>query len=114
MANGNAGPNPALIIVALFVWFVACWVFPIVKLRDEKTTANMKTVYSGWLIIAGIIPVFYGIYLAYNARGNAASSNNGGNAPPAASVTPNLGTEMIGSETAVPQKVNGFPGGAAT
>jgi hypothetical protein len=82
MANGNAGPNPALIIVALFVWFVACWVFPIVKLRDEKTTPNMKTVYSGWLIIAGMGPIVYGIYTTYKAQGNA-NGNTGGASVPA-------------------------------
>lgn len=83
MANGNAGgPNPLLVILALFVWFALCWVLPIVRLRDEKTTSNMKTMWSGWLIIAGMGPIFYGMYMAYNARGNAASSSTGGaNAP---------------------------------
>lgn len=78
MANGNAGPNPIVLIIGLFVWFAACWVFPVIKLRDEKTTPNMKTVYSGWLIIAGMGPIFYGIYTTYKAQGNAASSNTGG------------------------------------
>lgn len=82
MANGNAGPNPLLVILALFVWFLACWVWPVIKLRDKETTANMKTVYSGWLIIAGMGPIFYGIYTTYKAQGNAASSNTGGNNVP--------------------------------
>jgi hypothetical protein len=91
MANGNAGPNPIVLIIGLFVWFAACWVFPVIKLRDEKTTPNMKTVYSGWLIIAGMGPIFYGIYTTYKAQGNAASINNGGTPPPEASfvVKPN-------------------------
>jgi hypothetical protein len=108
MANGNAGPNPVLLVVGAFLWFLIAWVLPVTKLRDEKTTANMKTVWSGWLIIAGMGPIFYGLYLAYNARGNAASSNNGGIVPPEANVTPNLATVKIGSETGQ-QKVNGFP-----
>jgi len=83
MANGNAsGPHPAIIMIALFLWFLLCWVLPVVRLRDEKTTANMKTVWSGWLIIAGMGPIFYGIYTVYNSRGNAASNTTGGNAPP--------------------------------
>jgi hypothetical protein len=82
MANGNAGPNPIVIIIGLFVWFLLCWVFPVIKLRDEKTTPNMKTVYSGWLIIAGMGPIFYGIYTTYKAQGNA-NGNTGGNNVPA-------------------------------
>ena len=82
MANGNAGPNPIVVMFGLFVWFVLCWVLPVIRLRDEKTTANMKTIWSGWLIIAGMGPIFYGIYTTYKAQGNAASSNTGGNNVP--------------------------------
>jgi hypothetical protein len=82
MANGNAGPNPLLVILALFVWFLVCWVWPVIKLRDKETSANMKTMWSGWLIIAGMGPIFYGIYTTYMARGNAASSTTGGNNAP--------------------------------
>jgi len=91
MANGNSGPNPIVLIIGLFVWFAACWVFPVIKLRDEKTTPNMKTFYSGWLIIAGMGPIFYGIYTTYKAQGNAASSSTGGANVPEASfvVKPN-------------------------
>ena len=81
MANGNAGPNPIVLIIGLFVWFAACWVFPIIKLRNKETTPNMKTVYSGWLIIAGMGPIFYGIYTTYKARGNANGNTGGADVP---------------------------------
>lgn len=81
MANGNSGPNPVAVVIGLFVWFVACWVWPVIKLRDQKTTPNMKTVYSGWLIIAGMGPIFYGIYTTYKAKGNANGNTGGANVP---------------------------------
>lgn len=86
MANGNnaGGPHPALVILVAFAWFALCWVLPVIRLRDEKTTANMKTIWSGWLVIAGMGPIFYGGYKLYNTRGNAASANTGGNLPPGA------------------------------
>jgi hypothetical protein len=87
MANGNAGPNPIVLIIGLFVWFAACWVFPVIKLRDEKTTPNMKTVYSGWLIIAGMGPIFYGIYTTYKAQGNANGNTGGASVPEPGSFT---------------------------
>ena len=77
MANGN-GPNPLVIIIGLFAWFILGWVIPVIRLRDKETSANMKTVWSGWLIIAGMGPIFYGIYYTYKAQGNAASANTGG------------------------------------
>lgn len=81
MANGNAGPNPIVLVIGLFLWFALCWVFPVIKLRDEKTTPNMKTVYSGWLIILGMGPIFYGIYTTYKAKGNANGNTGGANVP---------------------------------
>ena len=44
----------------------------------------MKTVWSGWLIIAGMGPIAWKAWDTYNTRGNAASNNTGGNAPPEA------------------------------
>lgn len=81
MANGNAGPNPFMLVIGAFLWFVLCWVFPVIKLRDEKTTANMKTVYSGWLIILGMGPIVYLAYTTYKARGNANGNTGGANVP---------------------------------
>lgn len=116
MANGNAAPrsmNPVLIVVGVFLWFLLCWVLPIVKLRNKDTSANMKTVWSGWLIIAGMGPIAWKAWDLYNTRGNAASNNTGGPAPPEPNVEPNLATTKIGSETGQ-QRVNGFPGGSAS
>lgn len=104
MANGNAGPNPILIIIGLFVWFVACWVWPVIKLRDKETSANMKTVYSGWLIIAGMGPIFYGLYITYKAPGNAASNITGGaNANINANTAPTLPSNVVGATLPPPE-----------
>ena len=101
MANGSPLTDilvSGLVIFALFVWFLACWVWPVIKLRDKETTETMKTVWSGWLIIAGMGPIFYGIYTTYKAQGNAASNNTGGNAPPGTFVVePNLPSNVAGS-----------------
>lgn len=115
MSSANGKVNPVLLVVGAFVWFALCWVLPIVRLRDKETTANMKTVWSGWLIIAGMGPIFYGIYTTYKAQGNAASANTGGaNANINANTAPTLPSNQAGATLPPPQKVNGFPGGAAT
>ena len=80
--NGNGGPSPIVLFIGIFAWFLLGWVLPIVRLRDEKTTANMKTVWSGWLIIAGMGPIVYGAYTTYKKQGNANSNTTGGNKPP--------------------------------
>jgi hypothetical protein len=102
MANGNAGPNPIVLVIGAFLWFLIGWVFPVIKLRDEKTTANMKTVYSGWLIFVGMGPLVYLAYTTYKAKGNAASSNNGGNVPPEAYVNATPPSAAAGAENIKP------------
>jgi len=103
MANGNSGPNPVVLIIGLFVWFAACWVFPVIKLRDQKTTPNMKTVYSGWLIIAGMGPIFYGIYTTYKAQGNA-NGNTGGTHVPELVNTNTNASAAAGGEAPAPKQ----------
>ena len=113
MSSANGKINPVLLVVGTFVWLLACWIWPVIQLRDKETTANMKTMWSGWLIIAGVGPIVLKAWDVYNTQGSAVSNKTGGNAPPGTNVEPNLATVKIGSETGQ-QRINGFPGGAAT
>lgn len=85
-------------LIAFFVYVYVGWIWPISKLQEDDKTKKSKTFHSMVLLVFGIGPILYILYMLWKARGSAVSPATGGNAPPPANVKPNLPSQAVGSE----------------
>lgn len=91
-------------LIAFFVYLYVGWIWPMLSLQEAQKTKKSKVFPTLVLLVFGIGPIIYSMYVLWKSRGSAASNATGGTNAPVNKVEPNMPSEAVGGELAVVPK----------
>jgi len=101
MVSGGTDVGQILAIICLVIclglWVYFTVIHPIRTISDKSKTPGERGFAGAVLFILGIFPILYSLYTMWESKGNANSSNTGGNKPGNSGGAPNMPSAVAGS-----------------